>query len=273
MLYARSQELLRWMLPGKAFRLIYNIALFAHNTRVKAFDYLYYAVTILYCKIRWRTNGVNKIKTILKIRSYTMVGREGLIKTYDIASKIETENIKGSFVECGVARGGCSALMALTARNNRHIWLFDSFEGMGEPSSEDEHTDPMRYIPSNRASDIVLSGYCLGTFNEVRELLFNKLELNPANIRMVKGWFEDTLPEYKLVVGPISLLRIDCDWYEPTKCCLDNLYDNVEPGGFIIIDDYRSYPGSKKATDEYFENRNIAVDMSFDNRGGCYITK
>ena len=144
---------------------------------------------------------------------------------------------------------------------------------MSEPTPEDEYQESLRYTPGNRSSDLVAPGYCLGTFEEVESLLFSKLGLNRDNIFMVKGWFQDTLPEYRERTDAIAILRIDGDWYESTKCCLENLYDNVIPGGSIIIDDYESYVGAKKATDEFIKNRDIKTKLSFDGRGGCYFRK
>jgi O-methyltransferase len=54
---------------------------------------------------------------------------------------------------------------------------------------------------------------------------------------------------------------------------LEYLYDNVIPGGSIIIDDYESYVGAKKATDEFIKERDIKTGLSFDGRGGCYFQK
>lgn len=272
--FTRGQNFLKNILPSNTYRLVYNIALFIYRLWVDICDYSYYGISLIYYLITWQGGKAHRVGLICKIRPYTMVGRQGLMKTYDIAEWIEDNNKAGCFVECGVARGGCSAIMALVGRrSNRHLWLFDSFEGMGKPSVEDEHTGLVRYKPKDRASDIVLPGYCLGTYDEVNTLLFSKLKLNSNNISIVKGWFEDTLPEYKSLIGSISLLRIDCDWYEPTKSGFLNLYDNVVSGGFIIIDDYNSYIGCKKATDEFINSRGLKLVMEFDNRGGCYIQK
>lgn len=205
-----------------------------------------------------------------------MVGRTGLLATYDIASEIENSNIGGCFVECGVARGGCSALMAIVVseyRNGRKVWLFDSFEGLPEHTDEDEYQELLIHKPKDRSSSIVSPGYCLGTFEEVEELLFTRLSLSRDKVFMVEGWFENRLPNYKDKVGRIAVLRIDADWYESTKCCLENLYDNVITGGHVIIDDYGSIMGCEKATDEFLEDNDINVNLSFDKRGGCYFVK
>ena len=89
---------------------------------------------------------------------------------------------------------------------------------------------------------------------------------------MVKGWFQDTLPEYKGNVGKIALLRLDGDWYESTRCCLENLYGNVVAGGWVIADDYQ-LPGCRRAVDEFLADIRETVAMSFDANGRAYWRK
>src|SRR5271167_1510198 len=64
--------------------------------------------------------------------------------------------IPGDVVECGAARGGSAALMALTLRElkaQRSIWLFDTFEGLPAPTSQD---------PDFEIADL-FTGTCVGT--------------------------------------------------------------------------------------------------------------
>ena len=64
-----------------------------------------------------------------------------------------------------------------------------------------------------------------------------------------KGWFQNTHPEVKESIGKISIFRLDGDWYDSTKYCLDGLFNNVVPGGYIILDDYGAWESCRKATD------------------------
>ena len=89
---------------------------------------------------------------------------------------------------------------------------------------------------------------------------------------MVGGWVQDTLPKNKDKMGEISFLRIDVDWYESTKCCLENLYGNVIRGGYILIDDYY-LPGCKRAVDEFLQKKGVDVKFILDDRGGAYFVK
>jgi hypothetical protein len=274
--FTRTQSILKGLLPERYFILLYELACRGYRVWRRLSDEIYYLCSYVYYLLKRDSRNVKRIKTIYSIRPYTMVGRTGLSATYDIASEIEKSNIGGCFVECGVARGGCSALMAIVANENRSgrkVWLFDSFEGLPEPTNEDKHTEPLIYKPKDKSASFVSSGYCLGTYDEVEKLLFSKLGLSKNNVFMIKGWFQDTLPKYKDKIGAISVLRIDADWYEPTKCCLENLYNNVITGGYVILDDYGSVIGCKKATDEFLKDRKLNVKLSFDKRGGCYFAK
>jgi hypothetical protein len=43
--------------------------------------------------------------------------------------------------------------------------------------------------------------------------------------------------------------------------CLENLYDLVVPGGYVIVDDYGYWEGCKTACDEFFAKRGLKVTM------------
>jgi hypothetical protein len=202
---------------------------------------------------------------------YSLVGSSGLEATYDVVYSVEQRGVPGSIVECGVARGGSAALMGLVARrhgNRRELWLFDSYEGLPEPTAEDfaggKTGTHVRELPP---------GSCLGLQEEVAALLFDRLLLDREKIRLVKGWFENTVGPHVGRVGTIAVLRIDADWYESVKCCLDNFYDSVAPGGYVIIDDYSSCFGAKRAVDEFLAARDLRVEMTHDGRGGCHFRK
>src|SRR5262249_54982639 len=78
---------------------------------------------------------------IFRVLPNTMVAASGLLQAYDCAEAIERERIRGDVAECGVWAGGTIGLMAAVckrARNDkRRFHLFDSFEGLPQPSAED----------------------------------------------------------------------------------------------------------------------------------------
>ena len=215
-----------------------------------------------------------RAQLVHSVMPYSLVGSSGLEATYDAAVAVIEGAIAGDFVECGVAQGGCSALMAVVAntdtRSRRRMWLFDSFQGLPDPTEDDfaaterstgEHVRPLP------------RGSCLGTKEQVDNLLFSKFGLSRESIFLVEGWFQDRLPVYKDRIGPIAVLRIDGDWYDSTLCCLHNLYDQVSLGGYIIVDDYGSCFGCKKAVHEFLDSRSIKAELLPDGRGGVVFSK
>jgi O-methyltransferase len=59
------------------------------------------------------------------------------------------------------------------------------------------------------------------------------------------------------------LLRLDTDFYESTAAEMEILYPRLTPGGVLIVDDYGTWAGAKKAVDEYLDKEPLlkcAVD-------------
>lgn len=64
------------------------------------------------------------------------------------------------------------------------------------------------------------------------------------NVRLLKGWFDATLPAFAAAhAGPTALLHIDCDLYSSTRCVLKHLGERLVPGSVIVFDEYYNYPG------------------------------
>jgi len=188
--------------------------------------------------LRWLIKG-------LKAEKRTLVNRRRLESLYAVCSHLSLPD--GSFVECGVAHGGCTAMMAFVARGQRPVWGFDSFEGMPALTEEDEGQ-------GKKAVGTVASGP--DGLQEAQRTL-DRFRLAHESVKLVKGWFEDTLPLYATQLEPIAVLRLDSDWYKSTRYCLETLYDLVAPGGVVIIDDYHAFIGCRKAVDEFRLQRNI----------------
>lgn len=255
------------ILPRVLYNRVYNFGFAAYRALLRT---LYFRHVICFWLTR-NIGGIKKTTTVFRVMPYSLVGTSGLEATYDVVCAVEQARLPGSIVECGVAQGGSAALMALLAArfgNHRNIWLFDSFEGLPEPSSDDFEDGAtglhIRELPP---------GSCLGLQEQVEQLLFDKLKLDRQKITLVQGWFEHTIAPRVDQIGKIAVLRIDADWYESTKCCLENLYDNVIPGGYVIIDDYGTCFGAQKATDEFLAARGLSVELVFDGRGGCHFVK
>ena len=55
------------------------------------------------------------------------------------------------------------------------------------------------------------------------------------------------------------------DWHEPTKIALEKLYDKIQPGEVLIIDDYGHHSGARKATDEFIAQRKLKINLRHIN--------
>lgn len=204
-----------------------------------------------------------------RVFGYTQQNMAGLLNVRDLAACVDAAEREGAFVECGVWRGGCAGLMGLLAgARGREMWLFDSFEGMPERSPRDtgEHAEEL-------ARGMLSVGTNVASVDDVRELLFRRLGLDTSAVRIRKGWFQDTIPSARDEIGPIALLRIDADWYESTRACLEGLYDNVVEGGFVVIDDYWWFPGCRAAVDEFLENAAGPVQLHSVDDTRVYFQK
>jgi len=213
-----------------------------------------------------------KAKLVVKLLPYSMGGHKALENAFDVTLLAERDGIVGDIVECGVAQGGTAAMMLETSRlvgsGSRHKWFFDSYEGLPEPTLEDYENgktgDFIRPLPK---------GSCLGTIEQVGELMFGVLSSSKDEVSLVKGWFQDTLPSMSSVIKSIAILRLDGDWYESTKIPLEHLYPLVSPGGIVVIDDYATCFGSRRATDEYRNLHSINTPLNEDGRGGIWFRK
>ena len=196
---------------------------------------------------------MDKITFINTVRPYSMTSVERIECLYDSLEYIRTNNIKGDFVECGVWRGG-NILGIIEYLNfhkmlDRHVWLYDTFEGMTEPEDLDiDHTN-------NKAIDIINLPHvkAYADLNDVKTNL-NTSKFPKENMHYVIGDIVKTLNNSENIPKNISLLRLDTDWYKSTQKELEILYPKLENNGILIVDDYGHWQGSRKAVDEYFQN-------------------
>lgn len=191
------------------------------------------------------------------IEPYTMTSPERGYALYSAVKYLVANQIHGSFVECGVWRGGSSMIMLLTLKElgigGRDIFLFDTFEGMTEPDERDLDCfgRPASELLSDEnvnRSERELVRACASE-EELRENIA-RCGYSPNRIRIVRGDVRETLS--KVQTGPIALLRLDTDFYDSTYSEMEELYPRVQQEGVVLIDDYGHWQGSKKAVDDYF---------------------
>jgi hypothetical protein len=219
---------------------------------------------------RAAAGDAKKLTAVKLVQPYTMVGYERLLNAYDLVCRAEEKRLAGAIVECGVFKGGSAAMMTMAASPERKVWLFDSFEGLPEPTAEDGAM-AVEYAGDRASGALEPIGQCVGPLDVVKELFFEKLGVAPSRIEIRQGWFQETLPTARHEVGTFAVLRLDGDWYDSTNVCLDNLYDLVISGGFVIIDDYGYWEGCRRAVDEFLAARGLHVTLNVVDDSGVWF--
>jgi len=197
------------------------------------------------------------------VADYTMTSPERVQALVNAVRYTVANGIKGDFVECGVWRGGSSMAVALMLKELgdecRHLYLYDTFEGMSAPSREDVAFNGdmahRRFVERRRSDDS--SDWCRCTIDEVQQNLAGT-GYPVQNIHLIKGKVEDTLPD-RMPAGPVSILRLDTDWYESTCHEMLHLYPRLVRNGVLIIDDYGHWDGARKAVDEYIAEHKLSL--------------
>ena len=174
--------------------------------------------------------------TAKPFRQHKFAGGGGRLELLEYAlTLVKTD---GFFAEFGVYKGDTLSLIA--TRIDQVVYGFDSFEGL-----------PADWFLNVDKGYFSLQG--------------NLPELNipQQNFRLVKGWFNDTLPIFtSQVESKAAFLHIDCDLYESTKSIFEGLDDRIQPGTIIVFDEYFNYPGWQnhefRAFKEFCEKRNVS---------------
>ncbi len=215
---------------------------------------------------------------ILKIKKNTMLSKRRLVTLFQQVVYCETAKIQGCFVECGVWKGGAMGLMALGnldyGKERRVLHLYDSFADICEPDDKVDGLKAIKEVEEFSGTGRNIKGKLKsiegiyeslggpGTLSENVELLENIINYPRKSINYHKGWFQDTIPQSSKEIDKIAILRLDGDWYASTKICLEYLYPKVVVGGVVIIDDYGTYDGCKRAFDEYARHNDINCYLS-----------
>lgn len=145
--------------------------------------------------------------------------------------------LDGLVLEFGVYRG--ASLRAIARRVTQDVHGFDSFEGLPE--------DWTYFQKRGRFS---LRGE-VPRFDE-------------PNIRLNKGWFDQTLPPFLAAhPAPARFVHIDCDIYASTRTVLELLAPRIVSGTVIVFDEYLNYPAWREHEFKAFQEFVAAHRVSY----------
>ena len=178
----------------------------------------------------------------------------------DMLGHITENKIQGDILDIGVYEG-YSAVLAMNTLIflkdvDRKIYLYDTFEGMPKPTLEDGDRINQLYEKQKNGAAPGETGWAKCSLEKVKSHINTHSKYPKNNIVYIKGMVEDTLPSNPH--QKIAYMRLDTDFYSSTKVELEYLYDKLEIGGVLIVDDYASkFAGCTKAVEEFFLSRGI----------------
>lgn len=192
----------------------------------------------------------------------TMVNWHGCFVTHQGALHVARHGVPGAIVECGVWRGGQTAIMADTLAEagvtDRDIYLYDTFEGMTAPGEMDGSRAFTRFEQHQKAGEL----WAAAGEDVVRATLANTA-YPQDRFTLVKGDVLQTIPG--TLPDKIALLRLDTDFYDSTKHELEHLFPLLVSGGVFICDDYKHWQGSESAVNEYFSAHGLHMLLQQDS--------
>jgi O-methyltransferase len=191
-------------------------------------------------------------KIINSVKQDSLTSSERLLALIGAIRHLAQNNIPGAIAECGVWKGGSMMAAALAlideGDTTRELFLYDTFEGMSEPTESDCSYDGMSAIAQLAETPKGEGVWCYSSLDEVKTNL-ESTGYPTERIHYIRGKVEDTIPANN--PPPLAILRLDTDWYESTKHELEHLFPLLVDDGFLIIDDYGHWQGARKAVDEF----------------------
>jgi O-methyltransferase len=186
-------------------------------------------------------------RVIEAVKPFTLLTEDRLESLLGLSRQVVEARVAGAFVECGTYRGGSGAILGYVAKQEgwkRDLYLFDSFQG--HPSFASADAPDRDGIPQ-------WTGKLVASQEDVKAALRRVGAYDANHVRIVPGWFQQSLPAFP--IAEIALLHLDADWYDSTLFCLKTLFGRVVPGGYIQVDDYYLYEGCRLAVDEFMANQ------------------
>ena len=204
------------------------------------------------------------------VRPYTMLSNERLYSIYQRVRLVCQMDVPGDIVECGVAAGGASAMMAAVvakhSRRPRKVYSCDTFEGMPTPDERDKHNT------TGAEASGWGSGTCAAPPGSLLEVA-GKLEVDHL-VNPVKGLFKDTLGGLATQLADgIAFLHMDGDWYESTMDILQYLYMKTQHRGFIQVDDYGHWEGCRQAMSDYAGQHGFTFNVHVIDATGVWLQR
>ena len=148
---------------------------------------------------------------------------------------LKQNSLDGMYVEFGVYKGDSINFIAENIPNQT-IYGFDSFEGLPEAWTSK---------------------------HQKAHFKMNKLPEVRKNVKLIKGFFDQSLPKFMNENSNFKTAFIHCDsdLYSSAKTIFENLKHTIHSGTIIVFDEYFNYPGWEngefKAFQEFIKENHL----------------
>jgi hypothetical protein len=184
------------------------------------------------------------------VEPFTLTRPERIAALRSAVHHVVDRDVPGSFLECGVWKGGSMMAAALSLLEkgitDRDLYLFDTYGPIPAPSDADVDVHGKDAIHGWEA---YMQQQPFTAIAEVRDNLATT-GYPMERVHLVAGLVEDTLPSQ--APQQVAVLRLDTDYYASTRHELQTLWPRVSRGGFLLVDDYGHFAGARQAVDEFF---------------------
>ena len=169
-----------------------------------------------------------------------------LVDSRDEVFGIAAEEVRDQevlYLEFGVYRGTSMRIWSHLLCNPRsNLHGFDSFKGLPESwdlSAEKGHFEMDGQIPT----------------------------IADPRVSFFKGWFNETLPQYRFPPHERLFVNFDADLYSSTKTVLDFLKPYISPGTYLYFDEFQAREHESKAFDEFLSETGWKFQVVAASRG------
>ena len=224
---------------------------------------------------------------VLGIDNYN---KNGKLKPYYDFIRNNHSIISGDICEVGVYRGFsllATAMLLKELGSNKMVFGYDSFMGFPDYHDNDdlnkfenlysqglislEHYNDFKLNLNykNLVTNLKIDATNISSSGDFSDNSLTQLEkkiqfLGLDNITLIKGEFKDTMISQNFKKNQFFFAGlVDCDLYMGYVISLPFLYEKLNKGGYVYLDEYYSlkFPGAKIATDEFFSNKKEKPEM------------
>lgn len=187
--------------------------------------------------------------------------------TFQMASYAANLPVEADFIECGCWHGHSTTAFANILQQHGfkgRFHVFDSFEGgLSEFTEKDESKFKLSAAEKSAMIRTFSSDY-----DFVRSVTekFGFVELH-------RGWIPDIFASF--APRRVKFVHVDVDMYIPTRAALEFFWEQLVPGGCIVVDDYNHgvFEGATRAVDEFMADKKPTLYFKVPFSSSCFIIK